>query len=83
MGLNNPLGHKKAKAGATTVVHFMLREPFKHLSLCLFRNSRSIVGYRNFNLSLLSPYRKLNGASLGVNFSEFPIKLNSTRRILL
>lgn len=55
MGLNDPLGYKKAKAKATPVVHFKLREPVKYLCFCLFRNSRSIVGYRNFNLTLLFP----------------------------
>ena len=65
MSLNDPLGNKKAEAKATTVVYFKLREPFKNLHLCLFLNSRSIVGYRNFNLGCLFPCRKLNGPSLG------------------
>ncbi len=65
MGVNDPLGNKKAKAEATTIVQFKLREPFKNSRFCLFGNSRSIVGYRNFNLSLLFPRRKLNGASFG------------------
>ena len=78
MSFNDPFGNKKAKTQAATVVHFKLREPFKNLDLCLVWNPRPIVGYRNFNLILLFPAESSMAPPLGVNFSEFPIKLDNT-----
>jgi hypothetical protein len=82
MRFNDPLGNKKDKSEATPVVYFKLREPFKQLSLCLFWNPRPIVGDRNFNLSSCFRADSSMVPPGGVNFREFPIKLDNTYRIL-